>query len=106
MSLSIILMFIGINEVIFFLQEYYSFAHCIGGGCASIATSFIFTPSERIKQQMQVRSQYRNCWYASVFGIIITFLDIELLALSMPCLYAFVVNCIYSLYISVSALYV
>ncbi|XP_068470861.1 mitochondrial aspartate-glutamate transporter AGC1 isoform X1 [Phaseolus vulgaris] len=63
-------------------KEYYSFAHCIGGGCASIATSFIFTPSERIKQQMQVRSQYRNCWYASVFGIIITFLDIELLALS------------------------
>ncbi|KAK8472747.1 hypothetical protein PHAVU_002G289600 [Phaseolus vulgaris] len=50
-------------------KEYYSFAHCIGGGCASIATSFIFTPSERIKQQMQVRSQYRNCWDVLV-GII------------------------------------
>ncbi|GAU19445.1 hypothetical protein TSUD_76900 [Trifolium subterraneum] len=34
-------------------KENYSFAHCVGGGCASIATSFIFTPSERIKQQMQ-----------------------------------------------------
>ncbi|XP_004503716.1 uncharacterized protein [Cicer arietinum] len=43
-------------------KEYYSFAHCVGGGCASIATSFIFTPSERIKQQMQVGSHYRNCW--------------------------------------------
>jgi len=85
MSLSIILMFIGINEAstISFLQEYYSFAHCVGGGCASIATSFIFTPSERIKQQMQVRSHHRNCWYASVFGIVIAFLDIELLALNM-----------------------
>ncbi|WJX53949.1 hypothetical protein P8452_39888 [Trifolium repens] len=43
-------------------KENYSFAHCVGGGCASIATSFIFTPSERIKQQMQVGSHYRNCW--------------------------------------------
>ncbi|XP_027342526.1 uncharacterized protein LOC113855191 isoform X2 [Abrus precatorius] len=43
-------------------KEYHSFAHCVGGGCASVATSFIFTPSERIKQQMQVGSQYRNCW--------------------------------------------
>ncbi|RDX92141.1 S-adenosylmethionine carrier 1, chloroplastic/mitochondrial, partial [Mucuna pruriens] len=50
-------------------KEYYSFAHCIGGGCASIATSFIFTPSERIKQQMQVGSHYRNCWDVLV-GII------------------------------------
>lgn len=66
---SFILRFIGINEVstIFFVQEYNSFAHCVGGGCASVATSFIFTPSERIKQQMQVRSHYRNCWYASFF---------------------------------------
>lgn len=45
------------------MQEYHSFAHCTAGGCASIATSFIFTPSERIKQQMQVGSRYRNCWY-------------------------------------------
>ncbi|KAK2439057.1 S-adenosylmethionine carrier 1, chloroplastic/mitochondrial [Trifolium repens] len=43
-------------------KENYSVAHCVGGGCASIATSFIFTPSERIKQQMQVGSHYRNCW--------------------------------------------
>ncbi|KAJ1411812.1 Mitochondrial substrate/solute carrier [Sesbania bispinosa] len=50
-------------------KEYYSFAHCVGGGCASIATSFIFTPSERIKQQMQVRSHYHNCWDVLV-GII------------------------------------
>ncbi|XP_054824530.1 uncharacterized protein LOC129322303 isoform X2 [Prosopis cineraria] len=45
-------------------KEYYSFAHCVAGGCASIATSSIFTPSERIKQQMQVGSHYRNCWFA------------------------------------------
>ncbi|KAL6986254.1 hypothetical protein U1Q18_019623 [Sarracenia purpurea var. burkii] len=38
----------------FLSREYQSFAHCMGGGCASIATSFIFTPSERIKQQMQL----------------------------------------------------
>ncbi|XP_058732018.1 mitochondrial aspartate-glutamate transporter AGC1 isoform X2 [Vicia villosa] len=50
-------------------KVYYSFAHCVGGGCASIATSFIFTPSERIKQQMQIGSHYRNCWDALV-GII------------------------------------
>ncbi|XP_052735488.1 uncharacterized protein LOC108347638 isoform X2 [Vigna angularis] len=50
-------------------KEYHSFAHCVGGGCASIATSFIFTPSDRIKQQMQVRSHYRNCWDALV-GVI------------------------------------
>ncbi|KAK4262765.1 hypothetical protein QN277_028279 [Acacia crassicarpa] len=47
-------------------KEYYSFAHCVAGGCASIATSSIFTPSERIKQQMQVGSRYRNCWLAMV----------------------------------------
>ncbi|KAI3880840.1 hypothetical protein MKW92_043458 [Papaver armeniacum] len=47
-------------------QEYRSVAHCTAGGCASIATSFIFTPSERIKQQMQVSSQYPNCWTALV----------------------------------------
>ncbi|XP_061348677.1 uncharacterized protein LOC133294044 isoform X2 [Gastrolobium bilobum] len=50
-------------------KEYYSFAHCVGGGCASIATSFIFTPSERVKQQMQVGSHYRNCW-EGLIGII------------------------------------
>lgn len=46
-----------------FLQEYHSIAHCTAGGCSSIATSFVFTPSECIKQQMQVGSQYQNCWY-------------------------------------------
>lgn len=50
-------------------KEYYSFAHCLAGGCASVATSFVFTPSERIKQQMQVGSHYHNCWKALV-GII------------------------------------
>ncbi|XP_030947510.1 uncharacterized protein LOC115971649 isoform X3 [Quercus lobata] len=52
-----------------FPKEYYSIAHCMAGGCASVATSFIFTPSERIKQQMQVSSHYQNCWNAFV-GII------------------------------------
>lgn len=47
-------------------KEYHSVAHCTAGGCASIATSFIFTPSERIKQQMQVGSHYQNCWTALV----------------------------------------
>lgn len=49
----------------FLLQEYYSVAHCVAGGFASVATSFIFTPSERIKQQLQVGSHYHNCWYIS-----------------------------------------
>ncbi|CAL9232463.1 unnamed protein product [Arabidopsis halleri] len=52
-----------------FPKEYCSLTHCVAGGSASIATSFIFTPSERIKQQMQVSSHYRNCWTALV-GII------------------------------------
>ncbi|KAM7525719.1 hypothetical protein LguiA_015621 [Lonicera macranthoides] len=52
-----------------FAKEYHSLAHCIAGGCASIATSFIFTPSERIKQQMQVGSHYQNCWTALI-GIV------------------------------------
>ncbi|KAI4311750.1 hypothetical protein MLD38_036623 [Melastoma candidum] len=52
-----------------FPKEYYSIAHCVAGGSASIATSFVFTPSERIKQQMQVDSRYQNCWNA-LLGII------------------------------------
>ncbi|OWM85317.1 uncharacterized protein LOC116203908 [Punica granatum] len=52
-----------------FPKEYYSVAHCLAGGCASVATSFVFTPSERIKQQLQVGSHYHNCWDALV-GII------------------------------------
>ncbi|KAM0949515.1 putative mitochondrial carrier domain superfamily [Dioscorea sansibarensis] len=47
-------------------KEYQSFAHCTAGACSSIATSFIFTPSERIKQQMQVGLQYQNCWNALI----------------------------------------
>lgn len=50
-------------------NEYQSLAHCGAGGCASIATSFIFTPSERIKQQMQIGSHYQSCWNAFM-GII------------------------------------
>ncbi|XP_074289108.1 S-adenosylmethionine carrier 1, chloroplastic/mitochondrial-like isoform X2 [Silene latifolia] len=34
-------------------KEHCSIAHCTAGACASIATSFIFTPSDHIKQQMQ-----------------------------------------------------
>ncbi|XP_021735815.1 uncharacterized protein LOC110702423 [Chenopodium quinoa] len=45
-------------------KEYHSVAHCTAGACASIATSVVFTPSERIKQQMQVNSKYQNCWNA------------------------------------------
>ncbi|KAL1194188.1 S-adenosylmethionine carrier 1, chloroplastic/mitochondrial [Cardamine amara subsp. amara] len=52
-----------------FPKEYCSLTHCVAGGSASVATSFLFTPSERIKQQMQVSSHYRNCWTALV-GII------------------------------------
>lgn len=47
-------------------EEYRSIVHCMAGGCASIATSFLFTPSERIKQQMQVSAHYHNCWNAFV----------------------------------------
>ncbi|CAK9142221.1 unnamed protein product [Ilex paraguariensis] len=49
-----------------FPKEYISLVHCMAGGCASIATSVIFTPSERIKQQMQVGSHYQNCWNALI----------------------------------------
>jgi len=49
-----------------FPKEYHSIAHCAAGGCSSIATSFVFTPSECIKQQMQVGSHYQNCWNALV----------------------------------------
>ncbi|KAK3034545.1 hypothetical protein RJ639_033791 [Escallonia herrerae] len=50
-------------------KEYHSLAHCMAGGCASIATSFIFTPSERIKQQMQVGTHYQNCWNVLIGSI-------------------------------------
>ncbi|KAI3792431.1 hypothetical protein L2E82_06311 [Cichorium intybus] len=52
-----------------FAKEHHSLAHCVAGGCASFATSFVFTPSERIKQQMQVGSHYHSCWNA-FWGII------------------------------------
>ncbi|ERM95053.1 uncharacterized protein LOC18422881 isoform X1 [Amborella trichopoda] len=47
-------------------KGYHSLAHCVAGGSASIATSFIFTPSERIKQQMQIGSHYHTCWKAFI----------------------------------------
>eukprot|EP00250_Pteridium_aquilinum_P026417 c32975_g1_i1 orf=101-1831(-) len=43
-------------------KEYHAIAHCTAGGCASIATSIVFTPSECVKQRMQVGSLYRNSW--------------------------------------------
>ncbi|KAC9177481.1 hypothetical protein E3N88_46241 [Mikania micrantha] len=52
-----------------FAKEHHSLAHCVAGGCASVATSFVFTPSERIKQQMQVSSRYHSCWNA-LLGIV------------------------------------
>ncbi|XP_021895340.1 uncharacterized protein LOC110812797 isoform X2 [Carica papaya] len=52
------------------ISAVYTFTYeSVKGGCASVATSFIFTPSERIKQQMQVGSHYHNCWNAFV-GVI------------------------------------
>ncbi|EFJ14456.1 hypothetical protein SELMODRAFT_120459 [Selaginella moellendorffii] len=45
-------------------EEYHSLAHCAAGGCASIATSLVYTPSERVKQQMQIGAVYRNSWWA------------------------------------------
>ncbi|KAL8114613.1 hypothetical protein AgCh_021462 [Apium graveolens] len=50
-------------------KECHSLAHCIAGGSASIATSFIFTPSECIKQQMQLSSHYKSSWNA-LLGIV------------------------------------
>ncbi|KAJ9147924.1 hypothetical protein P3X46_030038 [Hevea brasiliensis] len=44
-----------------FSKEYHSVAHCVSGGCASIAASFVFTPSEHVKQQMQICLRYHNC---------------------------------------------
>jgi len=34
-------------------------AHCIAGGCASVATSFVYTPSACIQQRLQV-GQYKS----------------------------------------------
>ncbi|XP_017237066.1 uncharacterized protein LOC108210265 isoform X2 [Daucus carota subsp. sativus] len=53
----------------YFSKECHSLAHCVAGGSASIATSVIFTPSERIKQQMQVSSHYKSSWNA-LLGIV------------------------------------
>ncbi|KAK9103626.1 hypothetical protein Sjap_020880 [Stephania japonica] len=50
-------------------EGYQSVAHCMAGGCSSVATSFIFTPSECIKQQMQVGTHYQNSWSA-LLGIL------------------------------------
>jgi len=42
--------------------------HCIAGGCASVATSVVYTPSECIKQNMQV-GNYKN-GFAALVGIL------------------------------------
>eukprot|EP00898_Chlorokybus_atmophyticus_P003776 jgi/Chlat1/439/Chrsp103S01018 len=46
--------------------EYAAVAHCVAGGCASVATSFVFTPSECIKQRMQVGGMYSNSAQAAL----------------------------------------
>ena len=43
-------------------KEYHAIAHCTAGGCASIATSIVYTPSECVKQRMQIGALYRNSW--------------------------------------------
>ncbi|KAK1384003.1 hypothetical protein POM88_021738 [Heracleum sosnowskyi] len=54
----------------YFSKGCHSLAHCTVGGSASIsATSVIFTPSERIKQPIQVSSHYRSSWNA-LLGIV------------------------------------
>lgn len=39
-------------------------AHCLAGGCASVATSFVYTPSECIKQRCQVQGAV-SAWAAT-----------------------------------------
>ena len=39
-------------------------AHCMAGGCASVATSFVYTPSECVKQRCQV-SGAMTAWQAT-----------------------------------------
>jgi hypothetical protein len=43
-------------------QDMSALAHCAAGGCASVATSIVYTPSECVKQQMQVNGLYQNSW--------------------------------------------
>lgn len=45
-------------------EDMSALAHCAAGGCASVATSFVYTPSECVKQQMQVNGLYQNSWKA------------------------------------------
>lgn len=45
-------------------EDMSALAHCAAGGCASVATSIVYTPSECVKQQMQVNGLYRNSWQA------------------------------------------
>eukprot|EP00850_Spirogloea_muscicola_P020232 SM000210S06746 [mRNA] locus=s210:128173:131311:+ [translate_table: standard] len=47
-------------------NEHWAVAHCVAGGCASVATSFVFTPSEAVKQRMQLGGHYNNSWVALV----------------------------------------
>ena len=51
-------------------------AHCMAGGCASVATSFVYTPSECVKQRMPgergddgVAGDARNRGGGGVFGL-------------------------------------
>jgi hypothetical protein len=50
----------------FIPQGMSALAHCTAGGCASLATSIVYTPSECVKQQMQLGTLYRNSWLAFV----------------------------------------
>lgn len=45
-------------------EDMSALAHCAAGGCASVATSIVYTPSECVKQQMQVNGLYQNSWQA------------------------------------------
>eukprot|EP00271_Cylindrocystis_brebissonii_P011843 TRINITY_DN29810_c0_g1_i1.p1 TRINITY_DN29810_c0_g1~~TRINITY_DN29810_c0_g1_i1.p1 ORF type:complete len:477 (+),score=51.68 TRINITY_DN29810_c0_g1_i1:179-1609(+) len=47
-------------------------AHCMAGGAASVATAAVYTPSEAIKQRLQLGgSQYKTSWEALV-GVVRT----------------------------------
>ncbi|XP_024358621.1 uncharacterized protein [Physcomitrium patens] len=45
-------------------EDMSALAHCVAGGCASVATSFVYTPSDCVKQRMQVHGLYENSWEA------------------------------------------
>eukprot|EP00899_Mesostigma_viride_P025345 jgi/Mesvir1/5996/Mv00745-RA.1 len=47
-------------------KKYHALAHCAAGACASIATSFVYTPSECVKSRMQFHNVYKNSMHAFV----------------------------------------